>query len=272
MMMTRTDTTVDTPAGRLHVAVQGSGPPALLWHSLLVDSTQWNRVVDDLGEVRTLVLVDGPGHGRSGAPPKDAGFEQCADAAAIVLDELGLGRADWIGNAWGGHVGYVFAANHPDRCRSLTSIAAPVTPLPPIQRRRIRLLVALYGLVGAAAPLRTAVLETLLAEDTRATDREAVDLVTRAFREGGRVGMHRVMRSMMLQRGDLSHLLPRIAAPALIVSGSEDPTFPAARAAAVAAALPSASAVTIDGAGHLPPLERPVELVRVVRSLWELGD
>ena len=267
-----TDTTIDTPAGLLHVSIRGSGAPAVLWHSLLVDSSQWNRVVDDLSTARTLVLVDGPGHGRSGPPPAKAGFQHCADAATTVLDELGFDEADWIGNAWGGHVGYVFAATHPLRCRSLTSIAAPVTPLPPKQRRRIRLLVAAYGLAGATMPLRKAVVETLLAEHTRATDQEAVGLVTEAFRHGHKVGMHRVMQSMMLQRPDLSHHLPQITAPALIVSGSEDPTFSATRAAAVAAALTSASAVTIDGAGHLPPLERPVELARAVRSLWETDD
>jgi len=268
-MMTRNDTTIDTPAGRLHVAVLGSGPPAVLWHSLLVDSSQWDRVVDELAAVRTLVLVDGPGHGRSGPPPVGAGFEQCADAAATVLDELGLAQADWVGNAWGGHVGYVFAATHRRRCRSLTSIAAPVTPLPPKQRRRIRLLVAVYGLLGAAPPLRRAVVETLLAEHTRATDPEAVEIVTRAFRTGDKVGMHRVMQSMMLQRPDLSHHLPGITVPAMIVSGSEDPTFSSSRATAVAAALPTGSAVTIEGAGHLPPVERPADLARAVRVLWE---
>jgi pimeloyl-ACP methyl ester carboxylesterase len=31
-----------------------------------------------------------------------------------------------VGNAWGGHVGIVFAAAHPDRCRSLIAVGAPV--------------------------------------------------------------------------------------------------------------------------------------------------
>ena len=267
-----TATEFETSAGRLHVSVCGTGPPALLWHSLLVDSSQWSRIVDDLASTRTLVLVDGPGHGASGPPPAEAGFEQCAGAAVEILDGLGLEQVDWIGNAWGGHCGYVFASTFPRRCRSLIAVAAPITPLPPPQRRRIRLLVALYGLAGPSAPLRTAVVETLLAEHTRESDPRAVELVTAAFRNGDRTGMHRVMQSMMLRRRDLGHHLPRITMPALIVSGSEDPTFPSARGRSIAEQLAQGEALTIDGAGHLPPLERPQAFAAAVRSFWDAAD
>ena len=35
--------TVATRVGHLHVETAGSGPPAVLWHSLFVDSTTWSR-------------------------------------------------------------------------------------------------------------------------------------------------------------------------------------------------------------------------------------
>jgi hypothetical protein len=39
-----TTTLVPTALGRLNVRIVGSGPPALLWHSMFVDSTSWQRV------------------------------------------------------------------------------------------------------------------------------------------------------------------------------------------------------------------------------------
>lgn len=49
-------------------------------------------------------------------------------AAVTVLDALGLQEpVDWVGNAWGGHVGVVFAAVHAQRCRSLVVIGAPIS-------------------------------------------------------------------------------------------------------------------------------------------------
>lgn len=59
---------VETPVGRLAVRTRGEGPPAVLWHSLFVDDRSWHRVEDELAAERRLILVTGPGHGRSGDP------------------------------------------------------------------------------------------------------------------------------------------------------------------------------------------------------------
>ena len=38
---------VETLLGALAVRVRGEGPVAVLWHSLFVDDSTWNRVEDD---------------------------------------------------------------------------------------------------------------------------------------------------------------------------------------------------------------------------------
>jgi pimeloyl-ACP methyl ester carboxylesterase len=88
--------TVATTLGQLHVRTLGSGPIAVLWHSLFVDSTTWQRVTGPLSARRRLILIDGPGHGRSAPARRLFTVEECADAAAQVLDNFGrqcLGRA-----------------------------------------------------------------------------------------------------------------------------------------------------------------------------------
>src|SRR5215470_3874281 len=120
-------TSVSTRLGPLRVQMIGSGPPAVLWHSLFVDSTTWIRVQQSLAAVRRLLLIDGPAHG--GSPPVRRPFtlHDCVGAAVEVLDHLGVDEpVDWLGNAWGGHVGILFADAHPDRCRSLVAVGAPV--------------------------------------------------------------------------------------------------------------------------------------------------
>ena len=61
-------TRIQTRVGPLSVRQVGEGPVALLWHSLFIDSTSWQRVESDLAKDRRLVLIDGPGHGSSGDP------------------------------------------------------------------------------------------------------------------------------------------------------------------------------------------------------------
>ncbi|MGD9985394.1 alpha/beta fold hydrolase [Pseudonocardia sp.] len=256
---------IETGIGPVHVEVDGTGPPALLWHSLFLDMRQWDRVRAELAAHRTLVLLDGPGHGRAGRPPRRFGFDDCADAAAQVLRALDLGpEVDWIGNAWGGHVGYAYAARH--ATRSLVTIAAPPTPLPPAQRRRIALLTAVFRATGAR-PLTGPVLAALLSD---AADADTIAVVRRAFHGGDRVGMHRVMRSMMLDRPDLTDRLHRIAVPTLLVAGADDPMWTPQRAERAATALVDGRVATIAGAGHIPPLERPGETAAAVLELWKV--
>ncbi|MCK6212287.1 hypothetical protein KZX45_17225 [Georgenia sp. EYE_87] len=105
---------VETPVGRLAVRTRGEGPPAVLWHSLFVDDRSWHRVEDELAAERRLILVTGPGHGRSGDPGRRYTMTQCGAAAVAVLDELGVEEpVDWVGKAWGGHVGVIVAAYLP---------------------------------------------------------------------------------------------------------------------------------------------------------------
>jgi pimeloyl-ACP methyl ester carboxylesterase len=143
---------IETRVGPLHVATTGSGPPALLWHSLFVDSTTWGRLYPPLSAERSLVLVDGPNHGGHPALRRPFTLDDSVGAAVDVLDRLGVTEpVDWLGNAWGGHVGVLFAAAHPDRCRTLTAIGAPIHALGHADRRRTRLLSALYRAGGPRA-------------------------------------------------------------------------------------------------------------------------
>src|SRR5215203_1299967 len=115
--------TIPTRLGGLFVRSVGSGPPAVLWHSLFVDSTTWQRVETRLSGERQLVMIDGPGHGASPDPGRDYTLEDCVDAALDVLEALRITEpVDWLGNEWGGHVGTILAATRPDRCRSLVTV------------------------------------------------------------------------------------------------------------------------------------------------------
>ena len=54
--------------------------------------------------------------------------------------------------------------------------------------------------------------------------------------------------------------LAEIGAPTLVVVGTEDSTDIKAMAEKLVAEIPGARLATIEGAGHLPSLERPDEL------------
>jgi len=118
---------ISTDLGRLHARRSGTGPPAVLWHSLFIDSQSWGPLVDTLARHRTVHTIDGPSHGQSEAVPRDFTFEECLAAAEQALDRLGLSEpVDWVGNAWGGHLGIRLAASPRPRLRTLATIGTPV--------------------------------------------------------------------------------------------------------------------------------------------------
>jgi len=267
-----TEQMVDTGVGRLKVRVEGEGdkrPAAVLWHSLFVDERTWDRVVPDLAQDRQLIIVTGPGHGTSGDAGHRYTMEDCADAALKVLDALGDERpVDWIGNAWGGHVGIVFAARHPDRVRTLITAGTPLHPYRLADRLSTSLLLIVYRWFGPIRYLTDAVIGALLSERTRRTDPSAANLVGACFAGAERAGMINAVVSTSLNRLDLKPLLPAVRIPTLFITGSAHPDWSPEQMRTAAGLLPRGSTHVVDGAAYLVPLEAPAEFTRCVREFW----
>jgi pimeloyl-ACP methyl ester carboxylesterase len=261
--------TVPTRLGPLRVETVGSGPPAVLWHSLFVDSTTWNRVRALLAAERRLILIDGPNHG--GSPPVRRPFtgEQCVGAAVDVLDHLGIGEpVDWLGNAWGGHAGILFAAAHPDRCRSLVALGAPVHALTGAERRRIRLLAALYLVAGPGAVVKPLV-DALLGPKARTEDPEGAAIVADGFRRAERRGMFDAIRWLSLRRSDLTVVLDRLETPTLLATNADDAMWTVAAAQSAAAHLRNGALAILPGSGHIGPLlQAAPEVAALLTAFW----
>ena len=60
----------------------------MLWACIKLPHLAMDGILRRRPTDEPLVLVDGPGHGRSGPPPRGTGLADCADAAAQVLAML----------------------------------------------------------------------------------------------------------------------------------------------------------------------------------------
>jgi pimeloyl-ACP methyl ester carboxylesterase len=61
----------------------------------------------------------------------------------------------------------------------------------------------------------------------------------------------------LLDRPDPRDLLPRIACPTLVMVGRQDQWSPVAQHEEIAALVPGAKLVIIEGAGHMSQMEQP---------------
>ena len=260
---------VPTRVGSLAVRVRGEGPPAVLWHSLFVDGRTWARVEDGLARDRRLVIVNGPGHGASSDPGHRYTLDDCAVAAGDVLAALDIREpVDWVGNAWGGHVGLVFAAARPDRCRTLITFGTPIDAYGFSDQLLFRALLAVYRVVGMVDFLSSGICDALLSPRTRASDPEAVALVLDCLRSMERPALANAMRSISLGRPDLTPRLAAIGCPTVFVTGSDHAQWTPVQAEAMARLLANGSAAVVPDTAYLTPLEAPAETLSIVRHLW----
>lgn len=99
----------DVGAGRPVVLIHGSGPGVTAW-------ANWRLVIPEFGKSMRVIAPDMAGFGYTDRPDgisytKDTWVQQVAD----LLDALGISRADFIGNSFGGAISLAFALRHPER-------------------------------------------------------------------------------------------------------------------------------------------------------------
>jgi pimeloyl-ACP methyl ester carboxylesterase len=260
---------VETRLGSLAVRVRGNGPVAVLWHSLFVDERTWNRVEENLARERRLVIITGPGHGASADPGRRYNMDECAEAAADVLASLDVGESvDWVGNAWGGHVGVVFAARWPERCRTLVTLGAPIQSYTLFERLSYWIQLPLVRLFGPVGFIGTGIRDVLLSAATRAQDPEADALVLDCLRGMNRAALVNAFISISLRRPDLTSRLAHIRCPTLFVTGSDHSGWTPEQALAASRLLADGATEVIPNAAYLIPLEAPDRTVQLVSDFW----
>lgn len=205
---------VPTRLGRLHVRLTGEGSPTILWPSMFVDSHTWDRLVELLPQGRRYVLVGPPGLGLSEPLASHSDIEGAADAAVDLLRLIGAdGPVDWVGNAFGGHVGFALGSR-PGMLRSLVAISSPTQAVAPALRARIRLLLPILRTLGPVGPVQSAILSTLLTDASAAREpirRIGLDSLARPTRRS----MAMAVQSFILNRVDVTAGLANLDVPSL---------------------------------------------------------
>lgn len=245
------------PADRLAVSLAyreaGDGPPTLFLHGLGGSRTAWEPQLEGLADVLRCIAWDMPGYGES-APIGPLSFPAIADAAARLLDALGIDRAHVVGLSFGGQQALHLALRHPGRVDRLvladTSARFGVDGTDPEAWKRLRLDALDAGLTPAE--MAPAVIDSIVAPGFGEPER------SRAIAAFARIGADGLRAAVeCLPTHDVSDRLGEIAAPTLVIVGELDTETPISYAEALAAGIPHAELAVIPGAGHLTPSEAP---------------
>jgi pimeloyl-ACP methyl ester carboxylesterase len=188
-----------------------------------------------------------------------------AALAAIALAEAPP-RFALAGLSMGGILAMEMLAQAPDRVERLALLDTnPRAEAPEVQaRRESQIARALAG--GLASVMRDEMKPNYLA---KGPGKEAVlDLCMAMALDLGPEVFARQSRALR-DRADRQAVLAAFKGPALVLMGAEDRLCPRDRHDLMHALMPQSRLVIIEGAAHLPPLEKPVETAAALRRWLE---
>ncbi len=238
-------------------ATYGEGPldliciPGFVSHlEIMLEAPQAERYFGRLASFARLVLYDKRGQGLSDRPAGPPTLEESMEDARAVLDEIGIERAAVFGISEGGPMSALLAATHPERVSALVLygtwarlIRASDYPQGVAPEEFARFVELVLDSWGGPAGLR-------LWAPSLADDEEFRRWWARLLRSGtspkGAESLLHLYREI-----DVRHALPTIGAPTLVVHRREDRLMPPSAGRAIAAGIPGARFVELDGKDHL---------------------
>jgi pyruvate dehydrogenase E2 component (dihydrolipoamide acetyltransferase) len=238
------------------------GDVVLLVHGYGGDRNSWLFLQAPMAERYRVYALDLPGHGASAKDVGDGSVGLLADAVTGVLDAIGARRAHLAGHSLGGAVALAAAAADPGRIGSLTLIA------PAGFGREIN---AAYLRGFADAQTRRELkplIGQLFADDGLVTRQVVDDLLAYKRLDGVDEALHTLLGTLLADDGTQRHdAAAAVAAiggtvPITVIWGTADRIIPPGQADSVA----GAACHLLDGAGHMPHLERPAEVQATIEE------
>ena len=254
---------------RWHVQTAGEGPTLLMLHGTGSATHSWRDLLPRLSGRFSVIAPDLPGHGFTSTPSSSGlSLRGMAGLVDALLQKLDQKPEIVVGHSAGAAILAAMALQGLSRPRILIALNGALLPM-----RGSGLFAPLARLLFLN-PLAPRIF-SWRAEDTRATrrllegtgshiDEAGIEFYARLFRKSG----HVAATLGMMANWELDWLekrLPRLEMPLLLVAGRNDKAVPVSQARDLAARLPTARLMEIDG-GHLVHEERPNAVAELIQD------
>ena len=253
---------------RVAHAVTGDGPPLVTpawWVSHL--ELDWRDQAfrglwESVGEGYTLVRYDRLGVGMSDRDVRDEDLTLDVDVELLcaVLDELALQKVALVGGSSGGCTAIAFAARFPERVDRLLLYGAYAdgsSITSPAVRE------AIVGTVRSHWGLGSRLLADIFLGDTNSVEQERL---ARYQREAASPETAAVLLEL-IYRNDVRSELGQVRAPTLVAHRRGDRAVPYQLGRELAAAIPAATLIPLDGSAHFPWAGDSNSVARALRSV-----
>lgn len=250
----------------LHYQLIGApeGKPVLVFsNSLGTDFRIWRDIIVRLAGDFAIITYDKRGHGLSDAPPAPYTMDDHVNDLAGLLDFLDVKNAVICGLSVGGMIAQGLALSRPDLVRALILCdTGHRIGNDDLWNERIAT-VSRDGIEAIAENI----MMRWFSKTYRTPDNPYFmgyrNMLVRTPRAGY------VGTSHALKNADFTKQTPSISVPTLCVVGEEDGSTPPSLVKELAGLIPGAAFEIIEGAGHLPCIEKPEALFNVMHPFLQ---
>jgi pimeloyl-ACP methyl ester carboxylesterase len=253
---------------------RGRGSPTTVFlHQGVCDRRAWDEVVALMPDWGTKVAYDLRGYGESRGSPDP--FSHLGDLVD-VLRQLGDGPAWLVGGSLGGGIALDCGLTEPELCAGLILISPAVSGAPePMMDETTGRLSGLIDRAVAAGNLdEQSRLETWLWLDGPGQVEGRVGGAARALAQSMNLELLRLGQAEAAGQANRPATwgrLEEVAVPTVVAWGDLDLPFLVARSREVSERIAGAEQRELPGLAHLPNLERPELVARLVEDRLQAG-
>jgi pimeloyl-ACP methyl ester carboxylesterase len=276
---------IEVTGGRLHVVELGlregaavDRPAVVLIHGASGNLEDMRLALGErLSRRYRVILIDRPGHGRSERSEEASPARQAA-LIHEALDRLGIKRIVLVAHSWAGALGTAYALDYPENLAGLVLLAPATHPwstgiawyynvaaAPFIGPLFAYTLALPLGAIVAAPAVQVVFAPQTPPEDYLRRSALMLGLRPREFLANARdvSGLLASVTRQVPRYGD-------IRVPTIIFTGDRDITVsPRIHSQALAAALPNAKLIILEGVGHMPHYAVPERIAAAIDEMTE---
>ena len=249
----------------LYYEEMGEGVPILLIHPAGATGSTWGPATGELARIGRVITYDRRGYARSGGEPARSMSTHTADAAA-VLESLRAPPAVVVGTSAGAAIAVDLAVRRPDLVQAVIAHEFPwrfTRHLPTASQVAALARIGSLALRGRSGDAAEALLRSAYSyrdggtawdafpEEWRRVARENAEAALTDFRNS--IGVYP-------SRTDLA----TVHVPVVCSYGARSPNSMFRLVRALAAAIPDARTLRIEGAGHAAPFDATTNFVRLI--------
>jgi 3-oxoadipate enol-lactonase len=261
---------LETNGARLYYETVGQGRAVLFIHAGIGDLRMWDAQAEGLADRYQVIRYDTRGYGKT--EDSDVPYSNRQDAREL-LDHLGVDKAVVVGCSRGGQIAIDLTIESPERVAGLVPVCAGLsgfnderaTPANEVEA------FAQMEAVDASGDIEKIIeMDISLWVDGLYRNGQAPEPVRDYVRRAMQVAYAKPKYAQVITlTPPAAGQLGSIRVPALVIVGAIDLVETRTIADVLASGIPNARKAVIEGAAHLPNMEKPAEFNRLLRAFLD---